>query len=59
MFKLNIIDMLGILCIMMCLVGVMVLLTYLGVDLSAPLSLPTGDSAPYLSSIGAMSGTIS
>ena len=59
MYKLNIIDMLGLLGIMLCLGGIMALLTYFGVDLSAPLSLPTGDSVPYLSPTGAMSGTIS
>lgn len=59
MYKLNISDVLGVLCIMLCLGCTMVLLTYLGVDLSAPLSLPTGDSATYLSPTGAMSGTIS
>lgn len=59
MYKLNIIDMLGLLGIMLCLGGIMALLTYFGVDLSAPLSLPSGDSTPYLSPTGAMSGTIS
>ena len=59
MTKLNISDMLVVLCIMLCLGGIMALLTYFGVDLSAPLSLPTGDSTPYLSPTGAMSGTIS
>ena len=67
MFKLNIKDMAGIVLIMVFMGGVMFGLDYMGVDLSAPIDLPSGlfdgdspsgDTHPSMSPTGAMSGTI-
>ena len=59
MFKLNIRDMLWFLLIMITLMSVMFGLDYMGVDLSAPINLPSDSTHPSMSPTGAMSGTIS
>lgn len=50
--------MLGLLAIMIVVISIMVMLNYLGFDLSAPINIPDSDVNPSISPTGAMSGTV-
>ena len=57
-YKLNIKDMLFIITVMAVMMLVLMVLDYLGVDLSAPINIPSSDENTSMSLSGAMSGTI-
>lgn len=57
-YKLNIKDMAFIISVMMVIMLILMGLDYLGVDLSAPIDLPSLDENTSMSPSGAMSGTI-
>ena len=57
-YKLNIKDMLFIISVMAAMMLILMGLDYLGVDLSAPIELPSSDENTSMSLAGAMSGTI-
>lgn len=57
-YKLNIKDMLFIITVMVAMMLVLMGLDYLGVDLSAPIDIPSSDENTSMSLSGAMSGTI-
>ena len=57
-YKLNIKDMAFIIIVMVVMMLVITGLDYLGVDLSAPIELPSSDENTSISPSGAMSGTI-
>ena len=57
-YKLNIKDMLFIITVMVGIMLILMGLDYLGVDLTAPIELPSSDENTSMSLAGAMSGTI-
>lgn len=57
-YKLNIKDMAFIIIVMVVMMLVLIGLDYLGVDLSAPINIPSSDENTSISLAGAMSGTI-
>ena len=57
-YKLNIKDMAFIIIVMVVMMLVLMGLDYLGVELSAPINIPSSDESISLSLAGAMSGTI-
>ena len=57
-YKLNIKDMAFIISVMIFMALILIGLDYIGVDLSAPIDLPSSDENTSMSPSGAMSGTI-
>ena len=57
-YKLNIKDMAFIILAMVAVMLILMGLDYLGVDLSAPINIPSSDENTSMSLSGAMSGTI-
>ena len=57
-YKLNIKDMAFIISVMVVMMLILIGLDYLGVDLTAPIELPSSDENTSMSLAGAMSGTI-
>ena len=57
-YKLNIKDMAFIISVMVAMMLILTGLDYIGVDLSAPIELPSSDENTSMSLSGAMSGTI-
>jgi hypothetical protein len=57
-YKLNIKDMAFIISVMVVMMLILMGLDYLGVDLSAPIELPSSDENTSMSLSGVMSGTI-